>query len=290
MMTATQPTTDAVGHHYDELDRFYREVWGEHVHHGLWITGHESPQTAALQLLDRVAEQARIRPGNRVCDVGCGYGATARWLTRRFDAEVTGLTVSGEQYRYAEAQSAAEGPTYRLQDWLANDLPRDAFDRVLFIESLSHMADQRKALREAARVLRPGGRLAIAAWMTDAWPRRWMRRYLIEPICREGQLARMPAATDVQRGILEAGLALDAFDDLSDQVQQTWDIVIRRVVGGVLRKPSYRRYLMDRMQQNRRFALTLIRLWIGYRVGAVRYGLFAAHKPETGTDSAPPVD
>ena len=34
---------EAVASHYDELDRFYRDIWGEHVHHGLWLRGEETP-------------------------------------------------------------------------------------------------------------------------------------------------------------------------------------------------------------------------------------------------------
>src|SRR6188508_1375134 len=64
----------AVANHYDELDRIYREVWGEHVHHGLWRTGRESPSEAVEALTALVAEQAGIRPGDRVCDIGSGYG------------------------------------------------------------------------------------------------------------------------------------------------------------------------------------------------------------------------
>src|SRR5258708_36268948 len=46
----------AVAAHYDNLDRYYRELWGEHVHHGLWRTGRETPETAVRQLIDLVAD------------------------------------------------------------------------------------------------------------------------------------------------------------------------------------------------------------------------------------------
>src|SRR5437667_187331 len=64
-----------VADHYQELDRHYREIWGEHVHHGLWRTGRETPLEAVEQLIAFVAEQAGIRPGDRVVDIGSGYGA-----------------------------------------------------------------------------------------------------------------------------------------------------------------------------------------------------------------------
>ena len=76
-------TTGAVAAHYDELDPFYREVWGEHVHHGYWPSGRESPAEAADALVRLVADRLDLEPGQAVCDIGCGYGATAADLVAR---------------------------------------------------------------------------------------------------------------------------------------------------------------------------------------------------------------
>ena len=73
----------SVARHYDELDAFYREVWGEHLHHGLWRTGRETAAEAVRHLVDVVADEARVEAGSRVCDAGSGYGATARRLAAR---------------------------------------------------------------------------------------------------------------------------------------------------------------------------------------------------------------
>src|SRR5262245_15738791 len=90
-----------VADHYQELDRLYREVWGEHVHHGLWRTGAETPLQAVEQLVEFVAEAAGIRRGDRVCDIGSGYGASARYVARKFDAAVTALTIVPAQHAFA---------------------------------------------------------------------------------------------------------------------------------------------------------------------------------------------
>lgn len=58
-------TTAAVAAHYDELDLFYREVWGEHVHHGFWATGRESPLAAVEALVDLMADRLDLAPGKR---------------------------------------------------------------------------------------------------------------------------------------------------------------------------------------------------------------------------------
>lgn len=275
-------SSEDVARHYDELDAFYRELWGEHVHHGLWLTGDETPQQAAEQLVARVAQAAAVQPGDAVCDVGCGYGATARWLVAERQAQVTGLTVSAHQHRYAKAQPAPDGPPvrYLLQDWLQAALPAQSFDAALFVESLAHMADKPQALRAAHRVLRPGGRLAACVWLAAPRAAPWMHRFLLEPICREGQLPGLPTMHDYRHMLAAAGFEAIRAENLSRAVRRTWTVVIRRVLRAVRTRPDVRRYLLDSGQSNRRFAWTLLRLWVAFRVGAFQYGLITARKPD----------
>lgn len=282
MITPHRPIVPGdVARHYDELDTFYREIWGDHVHHGLWQTGEETPEQAAQQLVEHVAEIAAIQPGQAVCDVGCGYGATARWLAAARRARVTGLTISPRQHRYAQTHEPASGPPpdYLLQDWMHTTLPDEAFDAVLFIESLAHMDDKPRALRTAYRVLRPGGRLVACTWLAAPDAPVWARRLLLEPICREGQLPGLPFAADYHTWLADAGFETVRYSDISHNVQRTWTVVIRRVLHALVTRAAYRRYLLDRAQPNRNFALTVLRLWIAFRVRAFRYGLFAARKP-----------
>ncbi len=98
------PDAAAVADHYDELDPFYRSLWGEHVHHGLWITGRESSAQAVEMLSDLVADLIDPAPGAHVVDIGCGYGGTARRIVRTRHADVTGLTVSAVQAAQAPPQ------------------------------------------------------------------------------------------------------------------------------------------------------------------------------------------
>src|SRR4051812_19580875 len=82
-----------VAAHYDDLDRYYRGLWGEHVHHGLFDAPGMSPEEATRRLIAVVAGEAAVGPGSVVCDVGCGYGGTSRVLAREYGADVTGLTI-----------------------------------------------------------------------------------------------------------------------------------------------------------------------------------------------------
>ena len=276
----TLASGDEVGAFYDELDCFFREIWGEHVHHGLWETGKETPEQAVSNLIDRVAELAHIKKGDAVCDVGTGYGGTARRLATRFGARVTGLTVSSLQYRYAmESNNGAENPRYLLRNWYRNDFPDASFDSVVALESLAHMGDRETALAEALRVLKPGGRLVLCLWLADETLHPWQRRYLIEPICREGRLGGLISAADYRRLLADTGFKLDVFDDVSRSVAQTWTICIRRVLTGIVGKPGYVRYLLDGSKRNRSFFWSLFRIRFAYAAGAMRYGIAAAHRP-----------
>ena len=212
MIYPNQPqTAAAVAAHYDELDPFYREVWGEHVHHGYWATGRESPEAAMAALVDLVADRLQLAPGQRVCDIGCGYGATAQRLAERHGVAVTGVTISAAQAALAAARVPARGSlAIRRQDWLANDLPDAQFDRAYAIESSEHMEDKQRFFAEAFRTLAPGGRLAICAWLARPDPRPWEVRWLLEPICREGRLPGMGDEADYLRLARAAGFTPSA--------------------------------------------------------------------------------
>ena len=102
----TAPNLADVAAHYDDLDDLYRSTWGTNIHRGYWITGRESADEAVSNLTRLVAERASIRPGDRVCDLGCGYGAKALVLNRDHGATVTGITISAKQYAYARRSNA----------------------------------------------------------------------------------------------------------------------------------------------------------------------------------------
>ena len=279
----TEIGREAVAAHYDELDHFYRDVWGEHVHHGLWLRGDESREEAVLNLVDLVAREALAARHQvsaaeiidaQVCDIGCGYGATARVLAGR-GAEVTGITISPAQYAVAQQLNAgAINPRFILGDWLQNELSANAFDAAIAVESSEHMPDKREFFTHAHRVLRPDGRLVICAWLAAEQPSARAKRWLLEPICREGRMPELGSATEYKSLGVAAGFKLQQFRDLTQSVARTWPAIVRRLLGKFATDPRYLRFLFAPHANNRIFALTILRIWIAYRVGAMRYGIF----------------
>ena len=279
-MIASSRTIDSAGvaDHYDELDLFYREIWGEHVHHGLWLTGKEDPGLAVVQLVQLVAEKALIKSGARVCDIGCGYGASARFLARQMGAEVTAVTLSARQHSYAQKVDPSGNPNYLLGDWLKTDLRPGSFDAVFAIESSEHMPDKTAFFSRAMDILKSRGRMVVCCWLAGDAPGNTKEKWLLEPICREGRMPHLLNASELITTAVSVGFTEIDHRDLSHQVSRTWSIVITRFVKRLTSHPEYWSFLFDAGHRNRIFALTIIRIWLAYRTQAMRYGIFTFAK------------
>ena len=267
----------AVAAHYDELDRFYRAVWGTNLHHGYWQSGNESTAEAILNLSRLIATQAQITTGSRVCDFGCGYGATARFFAQEYGAKVTGMTISRRQYEVAQ-NTAGDNVNLLLCDGLVNNLPAQSFDALVAIESSEHIGDKAAFFQEANRLLRPEGRLVVAAWLAREQATRFEARFLLEPICEEGRLPSMATAAEYLAMFKTAGFRDPEFADLSRNVRKTWSICASRFVKTIGSNAELRRELLQPDWGNRVFAKTVFRIWLAYRTGSMRYGIFSATK------------
>ena len=169
-------------------------------------------------------------------------------------------------------------PRYLLGDWLENDLPAESFDAAISIESSEHMPDKPRFFAQAHRVLQPGGRLVICAWLAAENPTPFQERHLIEPICREGRMPHLGSESDYRQLALAAGFTIERVQDVTRQIARTWPMIVRIFLLKLLHRPAYLRFLLDRHAHNRIFALTTVRLWIAFRTGAMRYGVFTLVK------------
>jgi tocopherol O-methyltransferase len=273
-------TATDVAHHYDELDPIYRRFWGDHLHHGYWRTGRESELEAVEAMVELVGERLAPMRGVELCDIGCGYGASAEQLACANHVSVTGFTLSEAQANVARNRRPAAGAvSFIVRDWLDNGVPDEAFDGAYAIESSEHMVDKKRFFTEAWRVLRPGGRLVVCAWLAGQRPSRWQVRHLLEPICREGRLPGMGSRFDYEDMAADSGFQAIQYEDISARVGRTWTICALRAGRALMTDRDFRRFAFSRSTQNRDFLFSLPRLIIALRGGTMRYGIFTWQKP-----------
>lgn len=190
-----QPAPD-IRSYYDQNTRLFLSLGSsarsQAIHRAVW-TGDSRSLDEALNYTNRlVLDQARqLQAGQnasrlRVVDLGCGVGGSLAYLLKHLDPPplLVGLTISGVQARLGQAGLA--GACALLQaDFQAVPLAA-GFDLTYAIESFVHAAQPERFLAEAARLLRPGGRLALcddflalrlAQTGPDAGGRRWLQAY-----------------------------------------------------------------------------------------------------------------
>ncbi|GAB2974249.1 SAM-dependent methyltransferase [Nocardioides montaniterrae] len=216
--------------HYNRVTRAWALMLGAELHYGVFASPDEPLDEATHHLTERMAAGARFEAGNRVLDIGCGTGAQARWNATTHGVDVLGITTSTVGVQVATEASVAAGLGDRVRfeerDGTDNGLPDASFDRVWILES-SHLMDNRVGLvDEAARVLKPGGRLVWCDLVRHRdIPFAELRERREEfAILREGfGNARMEPLASYVSWFEDAGLVVEQADDLTEQTLPTFD-------------------------------------------------------------------
>ncbi len=275
-MIPTKITAD-VREHYDRLSVFYHRLWGEHIHHGYWENG-ESPAQAQDKLIRRLARSAGISRGARVLDVGCGLGGSSLWLARELDCSVLGITISPAQRRAAERRARraglAERVRFEVRDANVLDVAPESFDAVWVIECSEHLMDKADFFQRCAGALRPGGMLALCAWLAAERGLARANPALVEEVCRGMICPSLGSMSEHLDWLEAAGLEVAAAEDITRQVERTWDLCAR-----ILRRPWVRALLPFMGENSRRFAASFHAIRRAYAEDAMAYEMITAGKP-----------
>jgi sarcosine/dimethylglycine N-methyltransferase len=179
----------------------------------LWA--HDQDHFGGLAANDTLAARARMAPGARVADFCAGLGGPARYFAHVFGADVTGVELTPARVAGAAELTRLVGLQDRVRvlhgDVTAAPLADGSVDAVISQEALLHVPDKGRALAEAFRVLRPGGRVAFTDWIVHA--------PLAAPdaaLLWEGMAAQTLQSPSGYRGLLErAGFRAIELEDLT---------------------------------------------------------------------------
>jgi cyclopropane-fatty-acyl-phospholipid synthase len=148
--------------HYDMPAEFFITLTGGRWNCyscNVWEGARTETQSQELKL-DLLAEAMQLLPGQRVLDVGCGWGGPIVYLAKRYGIRGIGISLSPSQCTYARERAAAEGVDvdFNVCHWRSlEDL--DLFDAVYTDEAICHFKDLDAYFTKVKRLLKPGGRM-----------------------------------------------------------------------------------------------------------------------------------
>lgn len=144
------------------------------MHHGFWHKDTKTIQEAMTNEDQFIMDLAKINSESRVLDAGCGVGGTAIAIAKKTRANIVGVTLSLKQaklaQRYAIRNNVRNNTEFAVQDYAQMDFRDNSFDVIYGIESLCHGYPKLGFLKEAFRLLKPGGILVIADGYTSRPP------------------------------------------------------------------------------------------------------------------------
>ncbi|MFV1986911.1 MAG: class I SAM-dependent methyltransferase [Gemmatimonadota bacterium] len=154
----------AISFHYDVGNDFYRLFLDDRMVYSCAYFPEGTEDLAAAQeaKLEHICRKLRLQPGERLLDIGSGWGALIQFAAERYSVNTVGITLSEAQARFARERIAAAGLTEQCRVEVRDyrDLPADTqFDKIASVGMVEHVGRRQLPVyfREAFRLLKPGG-------------------------------------------------------------------------------------------------------------------------------------
>jgi cyclopropane-fatty-acyl-phospholipid synthase len=155
--------SEAIQYHYDVSNAFYVQLLGEGMVYSCayFEHGDETLDEAQLKKIDHILRKIRLQPGQRLLDIGCGWGALVLRAAQQYGAQCVGVTLSKNQYELARERVHAAGLQDRIQIRLQDyrDVSDGPFDRITSVGMFEHVGLDHLAsyFGHIRRLLKPDG-------------------------------------------------------------------------------------------------------------------------------------
>ncbi|KAI1655656.1 S-adenosyl-L-methionine-dependent methyltransferase [Daldinia decipiens] len=297
---------DRIKTHYEIASDYYYSLWGQHIHHGLFKSAHETKEQAQVNLINYLLEISALPASAKVLDVGCGVGGTSRFLARERGCTVTGITISGRQVEIARQVTATEtggsapspGSFARYADeagrgggrvrFLELDAEKmldhfrpaagdetETFDCVWISEALSHLPNKELFFSSSFSLVKSGGLLVIADWFKAPVLSPEQESADIKPIEDGMLLPRLYTADEYVALAAQAGFrARKEPVDISKDVAKTWDIS-----WSLVSSPSLWAFAISQGRDGLAFLQAFRAMRRGYANETFRYAVMCFEKP-----------
>lgn len=246
-----------VEHHYDLPPEFYALFLDREMHYSCayFLTGQETLEQAQEAKVRHIMAKLCLGPGQRVLDVGSGWGSLALAMARKEDVRVKGITLSGQQLETARKRAQRAGDTKGAVEFALEDY-RDStgqFDRIVSVGMLEHVGQAHLEVyftKLGSLLDRDGVALihSIGRWDEHSGPDPWTDRYIFPG-------SHIPALSEVMPAVERSGLLVT-------------DIEILRLHYAETLRHWFERFTANRAKAEAMFGEEFCRMWEFYLTAA----------------------
>ncbi len=272
---------EAIERHYDETQILYSLFWpNDALHYGIWEEGTRTLAEAVDNNSRLSAQLLNANERSRLLDAGCGIGGTCRFIARHFGSYIHGITLSETQLikanKRAEREYLSDRVSFSKQDFTQTSFPDSTFDGVYGIESVCHAIDKERFVREAYRILKRGGRIAVTDGFIVSEP-EGKGKELYERLLWGWELPSLSTVQEFQDTLKERGFKNIKFFDHTSKIQKTKKrvYIIGCLAYPIITMGAFLRILPKHMHQHNTACLTQKTL---FDRGIGVYGSFTAEK------------
>jgi tocopherol O-methyltransferase len=216
--------------YYKSTNFDYEHFWAGKralaLHFGYYDSTVSSHEESLLRMNQVLAEYAHIKETDTVLDAGCGYGGSSIWLAENIGCNVVGATIVPYQVQKAKLAASKSKSRNRLKfinaDYADTKLPGASFDVIWGLESIVHCDDKAAFVKEAYRLLKPGGRLIISEYMLRQKPKLTeSESEILDPFLKGWMMPDLLTLEQYRKYSESAGFYLFKTYDLSGNVDKS---------------------------------------------------------------------
>ncbi|MDY6941435.1 MAG: methyltransferase domain-containing protein [Pseudomonadota bacterium] len=277
---------NAIIDYYDNCEIDYKMLWRLDrcmaMHFGYWDETTKGVSDALLRENQVLAERVGITAEDRVLDAGCGVGGSSIWLAREIGCSVTGITLSQQQVDHAATNAnkhgVADKVTFERRDFINTGYPDASFDVVWGVESVCHAENKADFIREAFRILKPGGRLVVADFFFSRPQYAPEETEILQEWISGWSVQDLEYSGNFRRDLDETGFVDVDMEDATEHVKPS---AKRLYQYAALSRWGAKILLLFRIRNRTQDGniRAVHRQWLALQQGLWQYGIFSARKP-----------